>query len=665
MNKNKKKIVLGSIIGVFIGILISVSYAFFTFSKTSLNSQLVAGDIYMQYKETNSINIPDMMPRNTYVDNENGYFEFQITGKNTYAEKDIIYDVVLSYGDNPTDPNRTIRIKDELLRFRLVKVVNNEEQEIFNNRSYTSINNTRIHKETIPAETNTEITTTYRIYAWISEETKIGNATDADYSLSDWNKVFASIKVNVTGDFNDKEIYMDPGYRTFLKKVDTKQSENPSCNYLLESDDSNNEKIKYIIGTYSGNSCAMDFNYVWYSGKLWRITSIYPDGTMKMITDKNITSIKYGENSIYYNKSTGDKSYIFQWLNEDFLDTLYNYQNIIVTDNSKYWNTNKLVLNNNGKYVYETDDSNIIPTNISPVGLLDGYEYYKIYNSNYVNYNYLNIHTRWFLLNRGNDYSMVEDSGSFYPTSSTGDYSCGVRPSVYLKSTNSFIEGDGTYNNPYRIKDDKEVGKENDLINSRLSGEYVKLDNDLFRIVSVENNTTKLLFQSTKDSGWMPTDHFGTGTSSSDMDYRLNHSFFDNLSYKEKLVPGTYYLGIDANSSSESSDKGNYKRSICNIDSLNNTVKNCLKTEPYTFNVGLLRYGEMFSRTLFSSSDESNFVWLITNSRSGRFYGVNARGMSLIRDYATNRPVYPTIHLNSGAKIVSGNGLENNPYIIN
>ena len=39
--------------------------------------------------------------------------------------------------------------------------------------------------------------------------------------------------------------------------------------------------ITYISGT---KDC-IDFNYVWYSGKLWRITAIYPNGTMKMITD--------------------------------------------------------------------------------------------------------------------------------------------------------------------------------------------------------------------------------------------------------------------------------------------------------------------------------------------------------------------------------------------
>ena len=56
--------------------------------------------------------------------------------------------------------------------------------------------------------------------------------------------------------------------------------------------------IKYFSGT---NEC-VDMNYVWYSGKLWRITAIYPDGALKMVTDNNITSIAFnmGEYTNFY-----------------------------------------------------------------------------------------------------------------------------------------------------------------------------------------------------------------------------------------------------------------------------------------------------------------------------------------------------------------------------
>ena len=80
-------------------------------------------------------------------------------------------------------------------------------------------------------------------------------------------------------------------------------------------------------------------NYVWYLGKLWRITAIYPDGTMRLVTEDNITSIYWGSNTEY------DGSWIYQWLNEDFYDTLYNANNII----------------ENGTWNYSTDENSMIP----------------------------------------------------------------------------------------------------------------------------------------------------------------------------------------------------------------------------------------------------------------------------------------------------------------
>ena len=177
---NKKKIILGSIIGVLIGTLISVSYAFFTFSKTSNNnSQLVVGDIYMKYVGNNELDFEGAMPSSTYT--EGKYFEFEVSGKNTTTNKDIIYDIVINHGiDNPK--SRTTRIEDKFLKFRLVEVVeeNNVRQEVtpdlIEGKSYNEINNTRIYVRTIPKNTTTEIKHIYRLYAWIDQSVVISNA---------------------------------------------------------------------------------------------------------------------------------------------------------------------------------------------------------------------------------------------------------------------------------------------------------------------------------------------------------------------------------------------------------------------------------------------------------------------------------------------------------
>ena len=207
MNKKKELIILG-IVTLVLLVTLGVTYAIFTFSKTSGKSELIAGDIYMRYKETKGITLSNAMPRTNY--DPNGYFEFTIEGKNTYTEKDIIYDVVLEHGDAPSDANRTIRIEDKYLHFRLVEVVNNDEQEIFNDKKYDNIQNKRIYVNTIPKNTTTNTSHVYRLYMWIGSEVGIGNTEDATYSTSDWNKVYASVKVNVTGDFSEKEVEKEP-----------------------------------------------------------------------------------------------------------------------------------------------------------------------------------------------------------------------------------------------------------------------------------------------------------------------------------------------------------------------------------------------------------------------------------------------------------------------
>lgn len=214
MNNNKRKIILGSIIGVFIGTLLSVSYAFFSYTNSQAsNSQLVTGNIYMRYKEDNTLTIEEAMPRSGPI--ENKYFEFTIEGKNTTEDKDIWYDVVLTHGGLPENSTKTEdnRIEDKYLRFKLVEVINNSESIIENNIKYNTLTNRRIYVNKI--EHGTEPNRTYRLYMWIDNSVGIGNTSDARYSISEWNNLFASIKVNVTGDFNEKYVTTNPSCFTY------------------------------------------------------------------------------------------------------------------------------------------------------------------------------------------------------------------------------------------------------------------------------------------------------------------------------------------------------------------------------------------------------------------------------------------------------------------
>ena len=205
MKNNKKTILITSIIlGVLI-LTISLTYAVFSMSKTGQNSNLVVGDVYMHYANGNkSINLANVMPSETY--DATSFFEFTIDGKNTTTNKDIWYEIILKHGDEVSGKTR---IKDNLLKFTLTETKNGTTTTVFDGRSYNDLINKRIWVNTINKNTTSEVSITYRLYMWISNTTNIGNTEDVDYTIEEWKNIFASIKVDVAGDFNEKSIATD------------------------------------------------------------------------------------------------------------------------------------------------------------------------------------------------------------------------------------------------------------------------------------------------------------------------------------------------------------------------------------------------------------------------------------------------------------------------
>ena len=435
-------------------------------------------------------------------------------------------------------------------------------------------------------------------------------------------------------------------------------------NEILTSINDSSNQVSVVedgITYISGSKDDIDFNYVWYSGKLWRITAIYPDGTMKMITDDAITTIEYGSNVNFYTDPS-NSSYIYQWLNEDFLDTLYNYENIIVTDAS--WNAT------------QTDSESTKPTETTmvtaPVGLLNSYEYYKSYENTSNSNGYLNIGYNWWLLNPSsssnwyvNDYGYV-----FNNPLVTADTANGARPSINLQSGITINSGTGTRDDPYTISGDKETVTANTtLLNTRQSGEYVNFDGELYRIVGIENNTTKLnKMDYVRDSdntviekNFSSSITFGSGNSDTYWDYYLNNTWYNSINetYKNMLVEGTYYLGTVGRGIS-------YKGAICATVSNTVTTADCEKTSnTWTGYVGLPRYGEMFASQQGSGVSSSSYIWLINPSSSSSVWIVSYFGYAGgDNPSSVTHGARPSINLLSAVKITSGTGLKNDPFEI-
>ncbi len=597
---------------------------------------MIAGDVFMKYTESNTvINAELMMPRSSY--DPETYFEFTIEGKNTHS-KDLYYEILINHGED--HETRKTRLDDKFLRFRLEEIVGDNVTPVIEEGTYEEISNTKIWVNTIASNTKTKTSIKYKLYMWITDEVKIGAVADADYSQEVWNNnVYASIKVSVNGDFEEKDVKGNfKGFaKTFYDKA-KKIEVTDACNPISFDDDG----TLYLSGS---NDC-INFNYVWYSGKLWRIVAINPDSTIKLVTQDIITTISRGADTPYEN------SWMFQWLNEDFKDTLYNYENIIV-QNAR-WNATAI---SSSSAAIKPLDKTIITMDI---GLLNAYEYAKAGSAT----SYLNIGYYWWLLTQ--QYSplnwyVINEVGIFQGAST---HTYGVRPSINLKSEIKITDGDGSKTNPYRINGDKEPGNSGELINTRISGEYVKVDNKIYRIVGIENKTTKLTSNDyLRDEGNKVLEKFITEGWKDDVTsgfdsrwaYYLNKKWLtENL--KQYITNGTYYLKY--------LNVGSYKNAICEEDNTTKSIRECVKTtDSWTGSVGFLRYGEMFAAQLGEGYLTSSMICLITPRYStDDLWVIDTRGSTTTYNLMAARP---TIYLKSEVIITGGDGMsEATPYTI-
>ncbi len=182
--------------------IIGISLAFFNYTRIGSSNRLVVGNIFLHYNTSQTISLENAVPRDTYDDKT--YIGFTIDGINDYQDS-LWYAIDIIHGDVSSGKSEENRLRDDLLRFTLVRTIDNQEEVILSNMRYDNIQNKRLYVEKIPASTEEKITHNYKLYMWISDEIIVGNDSDADYSIEEWNNLFASIKIRVVGDFEEKE----------------------------------------------------------------------------------------------------------------------------------------------------------------------------------------------------------------------------------------------------------------------------------------------------------------------------------------------------------------------------------------------------------------------------------------------------------------------------
>ncbi len=336
-------------------------------------------------------------------------------------------------------------------------------------------------------------------------------------------------------------------------------------------------------------------NYIRYSNMLWRIVKFNIDGSLDLVLDDNINMLKWNNDVVSFEKSD-----IYKYLNNYFYKLL-DYDNL----------SNTVICTD------EIDDLKNITCNNkitdSYVRLLSISEYL---NSMADNKTYINDSSNIWLSDRGS--KTIWNINNKNLSSSKPNNMYYVKPVITLKNSTVLKGGTGKIDDPYIVGDSK-LGV----------GSYVKLDDDVWYIYDIKNDTYLLSLAKELD-GKKAFSKKSTKfdiTDKTSLAYYLNNEYYESLAYKDILEENDWYNG--------------------SYDSYNDVFSSTTKSY-----VGLLNVSDIKKEGLID-------YYLMTASNNDKIY--------LYSDTLINskpnllRNVVPTIAIKD-LKTSNGAGTDTNPY---
>ena len=239
------------------------------------------------------------------------------------------------------------------------------------------------------------------------------------------SKISIELGVSVGLDYNDLEL---PSNGHLLRKI----TSTGTVAEVIEDDIMN--RLNYEDSEQTFVTGSNPYNYIWYSGKLWRVVSIDPsDNSVKLVTQWDISTIAYDDNS-----SAFEGSYMEDWLNDEtvdgFLGNLRNPESFIKMDSK--WNVSQM--SDTSKPPSESEGGTIVE---DAVGLLNIYEYVMSGDND----GYLDNGLYFWTLTPYDANSLWRMRADGFKQQASLDYAdFGVRPSINLKSSVRIVDGDGT-----------------------------------------------------------------------------------------------------------------------------------------------------------------------------------------------------------------------------
>ena len=629
MTKTRKEIIIVGLMLLLVIALIGVSYAAFRFTGegNKLNT-ITTGSITMSYEESdNTISLNGALPTTDETGmkrlNPGEYFDFTVSSTIT-GDVNINYEIsAKEVGDGTIDGSN--------IKLYLTRLTDDGEEQVMSPRVYTE-ESTSNNFTGRPANEMSLYTSS--MSSSESNNYRLRMYVDEEYNpQGDGGNLTFSVKINVYG----RDRVAEEASTVLLDNIPKENQYDDGVDTFITGEDPN--------------------NYIWYSGKLWRVVSVANEAkTTKLVTQWNISAITYSSSSTDF-----AGSYMEDWLNDTsadgFLGNLRDYENFIVTDAK--WNAT-LDATSLGSITRPSDSGTVVT---DAVGLLNMYEYQSSNNGS--SNGYLNNGLVWWTLTP-NSTSYVRSVVNYGLASNySPSFAYGVRPSINLKSNVQIVNGDGTVDNPYRLNGDNDTELSGALLSSRYSGEYIKFgtdENNLYRIVSHETDgLTKitsaealkengefkeLAFDSNKNVNYSSTNTIGTFLNGEYLTNYVGSPYIDMIEDST-----TWYLGTVGSGTS-------YKLAKYTDTNMSSTTSSTIDAK-----VGLLRFGELMAGQFDRNENNTNY-WTLTPYSTSDVRYVNYFVSADHSSPSRARGVRPSINLKSNVQIVNGDGTINSPFEI-
>lgn len=370
-----------------------------------------------------------------------------------------------------------------------------------------------------------------------------------------------------------------------------------------------NNPINKVNNEYVYTSKANN-NYLKYQGYLWRIIKVNKDGQLLAISEDTITYLPFNSTLSWINETKYNKELEISY---DFLDN-FNLCTDTFTD-----------INNTSCDEINTEYK---------IGLLSLEDYISIGGNN----SFINNGTNFWTSNKydENNSWYINDDGLISNDDNNNKH--GIRPVITIKTNTKLISGNGTIENPYTIET-----RDIKTLKDTYQGEYVKFNNNLWRIMYNKENKVKLISLSyLKNAKDLDINYYFDDTNNlitlnNKTLYYLNNVYPKKLDNSQYLTEGTFYTGTYYK------DKNNYMFSY--LEKIEAYVGVPSINEPFIYdldNIFLSNPSNIDDLTIYSISNNNLYEDLIS----------------------TKRHIRPTLYLKNNINIESGKGSKEDPFIL-